>query len=149
MGGITAQVIENLRNAALIVHNLKNRADPASRARQANAVKNFEAGAFLMGITVAHQVVHKWIRYLLGVPTAGTPPHIAFPGTQSIDGGESGWYWEARFLGGGRVVCYEDPHDPLGWQQLGKLYLIRHTATGPKARELSHSYIQDVLGFSK
>ncbi|KAL2188035.1 hypothetical protein L209DRAFT_762843 [Thermothelomyces heterothallicus CBS 203.75] len=140
-------VIENLRHVAVIAHDLRGRQDPVSVARYENAMKNFEVGSFLMDITVAHEIVHKWVRYLLGPANAGTPPHISFPGTASGNRGESGWYWESRFLGGGKLENVEDQANPLGWRQLGKLYLVRETAQGQMGRELSRRYIQDILSF--
>jgi hypothetical protein len=140
-------VIGNLCNAATLAESLRNRKDAASVALYQNALKNFEVGAFLMSMTVTHELVHRWVHYLQGYTGVGTPEHIHFPGMPN--GGESGWVWEKDFLGGGRLVTHEDRNDPLGWQQLGKIYLFRHTTDENIAMELPRNYMQKILNFGK
>ncbi|KAK3291670.1 uncharacterized protein B0H64DRAFT_348998 [Chaetomium fimeti] len=136
-------IIENMVYAARVAQD--PRRPPEWRQ---SALRNFNTGSFQMGFATAHELVHKWVGYLIGDPRSGTPDNVAYPGNAPPDGGESGWFWESRFLGGGLFECVEDVSDPLGPRQAGKIYLSRIDVNRVEwARELDPNYIQRILNF--
>ncbi len=127
--------------------------DPkVSSAVSASALRNFNVGAFQMGFAISHELVHKWVNYLLGDPRSNTPPQVSYPGQSlSIHRGESGWNWESRFLGGGVLEFHHDPQDALpAHRQAGRVYHSRlDTQRRSWARPLDPAYIQRILNFGK
>lgn len=124
--------------------------DPAApEVWRVSALRNFNVGALQMGMATAHEVVHKWVNYLTGDFRAGTPPNISYPGQAGgPQRGESGWYWESRFIGGGLLEFHEDVSDPLRERQAGKIYHSRMDGKRVEwAWELDPLYIQRILNF--
>lgn len=90
----------------------------------------FETFMFLMGITVAHELCHLFVGFIIGWERPATPGNISFLpelyNHTARDGnviGESGRAWEGWVLGG-IVDTFEDPRSPLQARQPGMMYII-------------------------
>jgi hypothetical protein len=75
----------------------------------------------LVGLFIAHELVHFFTGRLLGNPFEDTPPRVQDPPGQDPFRGEAGRFWEKRLFGY-RVEAYWDPNDPLQAKQAGALY---------------------------
>lgn len=104
-------MFDDLVHASQVVMNPYGDADYLTRE---NALRNFERLLFLLGVCVAHELVHLFVGYLTGEAVPSTPPHIAYPGTGGTLVGEAGWHWESAMWGGGKLENIEEPYDPLG-----------------------------------
>jgi hypothetical protein len=110
-------------------------------------LENFESGMFYTAVSIAHELVHQFVRYLCGIHVV-TPEPISTPwAAPSIPGaGESGWNFEALVLGDGQLAILHDPDSSLGGRQCGKLYYTPRNSNA--ATRVSRRYIQDMLLFS-
>jgi hypothetical protein len=119
----------------------------AKRASAKGARDNYIAFKFIMIITVAHEVVHFFTRYINGGNSgAATPPEVAskFFDHES-DRGEAGGYWETLLLGGA-IAFYENTDDPLGVRQAGVPYLLRDDNSCNRVRQ---SYMEEIVNGGK
>ncbi|KAK5635393.1 hypothetical protein RRF57_011105 [Xylaria bambusicola] len=87
----------------------------------------YESFTFIMGITVAHELVHFFVGYLTGQDVPDTPEWVSYlpPVYNRVEEngteiGESGRTWEGYVLGG-IVETAEDTSNPLGAYQAGTL----------------------------
>ncbi|KAI0410264.1 hypothetical protein F5X98DRAFT_386687 [Xylaria grammica] len=103
---------------------------------------------FIMGITIAHELVHSFVGYLSGSARPSTPENISrLPSRyntshgRGTETGESGRAWEGLVFGG-IVEAVEDPFNPLGAFQAGVLYSLDGNE---QAREVDPSYIGQIL----
>ncbi|KEZ46583.1 hypothetical protein SAPIO_CDS0390 [Scedosporium apiospermum] len=98
---------------------------------------------FLLGISVAHELVHMFVGYLSGDNEDDTPPTIGRypPGTSGI--GEAGMHWE-NVLFNGFVEAMYDSSNPLGASQAGIYYLTTPSARG---RLLNRDWMLRMLRF--
>lgn len=79
---------------------------------------------FILGVTIAHELVHCFMGFLSGTEKADTPVEImgliaTFSGS---NWGDSGTVWEC-FVLGGKVTSFEEPRHPLGDRQAGRIWL--------------------------
>ncbi|KAK7429163.1 hypothetical protein QQZ08_004378 [Neonectria magnoliae] len=85
----------------------------------------WQKSLFLLGVAVAHELVHIFVGFIFGDGERVTPPVVDNPPRpgRSMRPGESGHFWEKLFLGH-RVEAYYDPSDPLEAFQAGTLYAM-------------------------
>ena len=104
---------------------------------------------FQMAISVAHEIVHLLVGFLTGKATPDTPTVVTGPGYGEPRRGESGRYWEHKFLGG-YLECWSVDSHALDRRQPGLPYLFK---AGPRAtskgQRVSATYIAEFLEGSK
>ncbi|EEY21947.1 conserved hypothetical protein [Verticillium alfalfae VaMs.102] len=141
-----------LRLNKIIIENMVHAGNNATQTRSQPEMEAFETFMFLMGVTVAHEMLHLFIGFLVGYITPSTPPTITFLpelyNSVLADGsevGESGRAWEGLVFGG-TVDAFESRSSPLGTRQSGILYVIDGNQ---RARLLHHGCVRRSLDFSK
>lgn len=135
-----------------MIENMVQARYNASTTQDPHELAAFETFMFLMGFTVAHEMLHLFVGYLVGYITPSTPPTVTFlpalynnvleDGTEM---GESGHAWEGLVFGG-TVDAFESRSNPLGARQAGVLYAIDGNQI---SRPLDHSCVRRVLTFSR
>ncbi|KPM38673.1 hypothetical protein AK830_g7871 [Neonectria ditissima] len=112
-------------------------------AAEDNDKEDFHKFLFLLSVSVAHELVHLFVGFMLGDSGRSTPAEINHPagqaGSQRL--GESGRYWEGKFLGHCVEAFYDETH-PRGLNQPGIFYTNAHTGRGFK---VDHRSIEDYL----
>ncbi|KAK7413373.1 hypothetical protein QQX98_007750 [Neonectria punicea] len=118
--------------------------DNAIIVADGNDGQAWQKSLFLLGVAVAHELVHLFVGFMFGDGERLTPPVVNNPPgpRRSIRPGESGHFWENLFLGY-RVEAYYDPSDPLESFQAGTLYTILHPSG--RAFTIQHSSIYDYV----
>jgi hypothetical protein len=106
---------------------------------------NLQKFLFILGLTIAHELVHFFIGRILGDVEDDTPKKIDDPDMSTGKMGESGRYWEKHLLGH-RIERYWDATDPLGEKQAGALYAFDSRITATK---VAQSWIKEAAAFSK
>lgn len=126
--------MEGLINAARLGVTEKDQARPYGEA--------FDAFMFLMAITIAHELCHLFIGFLVGYDRPKTPETLSYLpelyNSQEWDGtrvGESGRSWEGNTFGG-IVETFEDTKHPLQKRQPGMMVIID-----------SHKFVRHVPAF--
>jgi hypothetical protein len=92
---------------------------------------NLDKFLFILGLTIAHELVHFFTGRIVGDPHIDTPPRVQHPAKPSTKVGEAGRFWENRLLGY-RIECYWDPKDALKQKQAGALYAFANNGTVAK-----------------
>ncbi|KAK8068466.1 hypothetical protein PG996_007578 [Apiospora saccharicola] len=111
-------------------------------------VSAYERFLFLMGITVAHELVHFFVGFLTGYDRPSTPEEVTYlPSLYSsqtaggIDVGESGRAWEGSVFGG-IVEVWENTSSPLGVYQARDLCIID---SNKMVRKVDHASVKRIL----
>lgn len=77
----------------------------------------------IMGVTIAHGLVHCFMNYLFdGDETWNTPTEVMGIKFLNANYGDSGSVWEIEMLGG-KFMTYKEPDHPLADDQAGKMWL--------------------------
>lgn len=98
---------------------------------------------FHMILTICHEVIHILVCALSGDRRPVTPPDMQVEG-HAPGVGESGWWWELKYLGG-IVKMYQDKTDPasdkLKTRQSGRPFLATGNSTTSTFRQIEEDYI--------
>ncbi|KAK8004637.1 hypothetical protein PG989_004356 [Apiospora arundinis] len=144
----------NLKLNKLIIYHLIRAGRKSAQNEQPRDahVCAYERFLFLMGITVAHELVHFFVGFLTGYDAPSTPGEVSFlPSIYNIPiaggryVGESGRAWEGVVFGG-IVETIENRSSPLGVYQSGDLYLIDANET---VRKVDHASVKRILALCK
>ncbi|KAK4665438.1 hypothetical protein QC763_0062430 [Podospora pseudopauciseta] len=78
--------------------------------KTADDFHDFEKHLIVASLTIAHELVHVFVGRLTGVNDADTPPKIDVPPKtgMALSLGESGRYWETKFVGYSVWAFYDD-----------------------------------------
>lgn len=111
-------------------------------AAQKNDASNLTRFEFLLGISIAHEIVHLLTGFLAGekANTLHTPPDTSAEGYGTRRRGEAGRFME-ELLFGGQTEMWMNPQDPLGVLQAGTPYLLDNGLPKARARLINTAYI--------
>ena len=96
-------------------------------------MKAYTTFKFILGITVAHELVHLFVGLITADPNVPSPPELTFhpeyynnefdDGEEEDEMGESGRAWEGEVLGGA-IEIYADEGSLLKQRQAGFIMII-------------------------
>ncbi|KAK4665155.1 uncharacterized protein QC763_510745 [Podospora pseudopauciseta] len=97
-------------------------------------------------LTIAHELVHFFAGRIIGVPKTNTPDKINLPPELSRVKGESGRFWEDKFVGY-NIEVFFDPADALKEKQAGKLWADKkQSRVAPADQNLvDHAWVKTML----
>ncbi|KAK4202610.1 hypothetical protein QBC40DRAFT_168889 [Triangularia verruculosa] len=109
-------------------------------------MKNLEKHLLMGGLTIAHELVHFFAGRIIGVPETDTPDKINAPPGLMRAKGESGRFWEDKFVGC-NIEAFYDPADPLKDKQAGILWADKKTTpVAPADQKLvDHAWVKKML----
>lgn len=109
----------------------------------ANELRGF---LFLMGLSVAHELIHTFVGFLTGDDGRDTPDSIRYPLGPVRQEGESGNFWEGKLLRC-RIQAYFNPRNPRGTRQVGDMVGVFTTQN--TGRAVSEAGMHDCLGLGE
>lgn len=124
-------------------------AEAAATSPTASNMKNLEKHLLMGSLTIAHELVHFFAGRIIGVPETDTPDKINAPPELSRVKGESGRFWEDKFVGY-NIEAFFDPADPLKEKQAGKLWADKkQSRVAPADQNLvDHAWVKTMLAGS-
>lgn len=101
---------------------------------------------YLLGVSVAHELVHMFVGFIYGDPERDTPPLVNHPqGSPHVWVGESGRKWEKEFFG--HIITHFQERDHAGdLMQPGVFYAM---APGNRAFQVDPAWIDRMINLSK
>ncbi|KAK3984275.1 hypothetical protein QBC44DRAFT_375362 [Cladorrhinum sp. PSN332] len=112
-------------------------------SRYLDAEEEFQRLLFLLGVAVAHELVHMFVGFMSGNEGTNTPNSVQWPFRQpgASTGREAGNAWEGLLMGFNIQANY-NPTSPFGSQQAGHLIGFIDN----KAYEIGHDWVKQCLG---
>jgi hypothetical protein len=128
-----------------LVDSAKVAAEDTFRNASSENSANLEKFLFMLGLTIAHELVHFFTGRIAGDPATDTPSKVNYPPQLNVQRGEAGRYWEKAFLGY-EIESYWDPKDVLKEKQAGALYAFGANNT---VTRVAQTWVRQTVLFSK
>ncbi|KAK4233931.1 hypothetical protein C8A03DRAFT_38318 [Achaetomium macrosporum] len=114
------------------------------------SVAHMEKLLFLLGLAIAHELVHLFIGRMTGLSTVHTPGKVSSKSGSRSDLsrviGESGDYWEWIWFGKVRIEAYRNNKQRLAHDQALDLYSVDMSSSG-KSYILPQDWVSNALRF--
>lgn len=114
--------------------------DNALHAAGENNANELRGFLFLMGLSVAPELIHTFIGFLTGDVGRDTPDSIRYPLVPVRREGESGNFWEGKLLRCRIQACF-NPRNPRGSRQVGDMVGVFTTQN--TGRAMSEAWMHD------